>query len=61
MLGTVSAIGASLLFGVAIFLVFGELPELGEQLFEGLAALTATFVLSYMIFWMTKRALHPAQ
>lgn len=56
MLGTVSAIGASLLFGVAIFLVFGELPELGEQLFEGLAALTATFVLSYMIFWMTKRA-----
>lgn len=54
--GTVAAIGASLLFGVAIFLAYGELPELGEQLFEGLAALTATFVLTYMIFWMTKRA-----
>ena len=54
--GIVSAIGASLLFGVAIFVAYGELPELGEQLFEGLAALTATFVLTYMILWMTKRA-----
>jgi high-affinity iron transporter len=55
-LGSLAAIATSLLAGAAIFLLFGQLTGLYEKLFEGTAAITATAVLTYMIFWMAKNA-----
>lgn len=54
--GTIAAISVSCLFGAIIFVVYGKLEGMEGQIFEGLAALTATLVLTYMIFWMTKHA-----
>ncbi|MFQ6068522.1 MAG: FTR1 family protein [Candidatus Bathyarchaeia archaeon] len=55
-LGVIVAIMLSLLLGVSIFAVYGQLQSPAEEIFEGVAALTATAVLSYMIFWMAKSA-----
>jgi len=54
--GAGSAIGLSCLFGAVLFVVYGNLTGFGAQVFEGVAALTATLVLTYMILWMTKHA-----
>ncbi len=51
-LGVTSAIVASAGVALLFKLVYGELAGTAEQLFEGVAALTAAAVLTYMIFWM---------
>ncbi len=54
--GVVAAIALSILLGISIFAVYGQLQSPAEEVFEGIAALTATAVLTYMIFWMAKSA-----
>jgi high-affinity iron transporter len=53
--GVFSAVAASVVLGVAIYSVYGELPESVEPLFEGVAALIAVAVLSFMIYWMATK------
>lgn len=50
------AILFSLFLGMVIFLVLGSLSGVQEQLFEGTAAIIATLVLTYMIFWMGRNS-----
>lgn len=54
--GAGAAILASLIVGVALQTFYGGLGNVGEQLFEGIASLTAVIVLTSMIFWMTKHS-----
>lgn len=51
-LGSGGAIGVSLILGLVVQMVYGELKGVSAQLFEGVASLTAVVVLTYMIFWM---------
>lgn len=51
-LGSGGAIGVSLILGLIVQMVYGELKGVSAQLFEGAASLTAVVVLTYMIFWM---------
>ncbi|HIH44330.1 MAG TPA: high-affinity iron transporter [Candidatus Methanoperedenaceae archaeon] len=53
--GTALAIAASLLAGAAFMLAYEGTGEAGP-LFEGVSSLIASFVLTYMIFWMTGHA-----
>lgn len=53
--GTAAAIVASLAAGWVIFSVAGELDEEAEEMFEGLATLSAVGVLTWMIFWMRRQ------
>lgn len=53
-LGLGGAIIVSILTGFIIFVTAGELPERTEEIFEGVAMLTAVGVLTWMIFWMRK-------
>lgn len=54
--GAVIAVGASVLIGLVVSAVYGELTGASIEMFEGIAALTATVVLTYMILWMTRHA-----
>ncbi len=54
--GTIGAIVLSLLLGWGIIALYGSLPTNAERLFEGVASITATVVLTYMILWMSKNA-----
>jgi len=53
-MGLAGAVVVSILTGFIIFVTAGELPERGEEIFEGIAMLTAVGVLTWMIFWMKK-------
>jgi high-affinity iron transporter len=53
--GVFSAVAASVVLGAVIYSVYGELPESVEPLFEGVAALIAVAVLSFMIYWMATK------
>lgn len=55
-LGTTLAVVLSLIVGAVIYLSTGVLEGRTEQIFEGLAMVTATGVLTWMIFWMRKQA-----
>ena len=55
-IGTVSAIVVSVLLGMLIQVIFGGLSGTSAQLFEGIASISATGVLTYMIIWMSKHA-----
>ena len=55
-LGTGLALILSLVIGFVIILTFGALEGFAEKVFEGIAGLFATAVLTTMIFWMTKNA-----
>ena len=44
------------MLGAALFFTIGELEGRSEQIFEGIAMLTAVAVLTWMIFWMRKQA-----
>lgn len=57
-LGTAAAVALSVLLGAALFFTVGELEGRREQIFEGVAMLTAVAVLTWMIFWMRKQARH---
>lgn len=54
--GTFGAILASVILGLIIQLVYGGLAGASAELFEGIASLGATAVLTYMIVWMSKNA-----
>lgn len=54
--GTLSAIAVSLISGAVILYFYGGLAGVAAELFEGLAAITATIVLTYMVFWMAGNA-----
>src|SRR3989337_1923722 len=54
--GSLAAVLASLALGWTIHLIYGELEGPAAQIFEGTAALTATIVLTYMVFWMGRNA-----
>ena len=55
-LGSVGAVALSVLLGIAINFTLGGLSGISEKLFGGLAAITATGVLTYMIFWMARNS-----
>lgn len=55
-LGAGGAVLLSLLLGWTFTAIHGGLSGKPEELFEGLAALTAAGVLTYMIFWMGRNA-----
>jgi high-affinity iron transporter len=55
-LGAGTAVIVSFLIGIALQTFYGGLGKVGEQLFEGVASLTAVVVLTGMIFWMTKHS-----
>jgi high-affinity iron transporter len=56
-LGTGAAIIASLIVAILFTAIYGGLEGRAEEVFEGLATLSAAAVLTYMIFWMTKHSL----
>ncbi len=55
-LGTAAAIGISLVLGAIIFGTVGELEGRAEEITEGLVALFAAGLLTWMIFWMAGQA-----
>lgn len=57
-LGTGLAVIASLIAGAAVYFTAGELTAPGEQIFEGVATLTAAGILTWMIFWMRRQAIN---
>ncbi len=54
--GAASAVAASVAIGAGIAVWVGELEGWPLEAFEGLAALTAVAVLTYMIFWMARNS-----
>jgi len=55
-IGTSAAIVASINLAWVIQVIYGGLGGIAAETFEGAASLTATAVLTYMIFWMAKNA-----
>ena len=53
--GVYLASAASLVSGASIWFVYGSLAGPAKSLFEGVAALFAVSVLSYMIYWMAAK------
>jgi high-affinity iron transporter len=60
-LGTAAAVALSIVTGAALFFTVGELEGRAEQIFEGIAMLSAVLVLTWMIFWMRKQAMNIKQ
>jgi high-affinity iron transporter len=56
--GTAAAVALSIATGAALFFTVGELEGRAEQIFEGIAMLSAVTVLTWMIFWMRKQAVN---
>ena len=57
-LGVSLAVLVSLIAGVLIYLLAGELSGQAEEIFEGIAMFLAAGVLTWMIFWMRKQAIN---
>ena len=57
-LGVSLAVLVSLIAGVLIYLLAGELNGQAEEIFEGIAMFLAAGVLTWMIFWMRKQAVN---
>jgi high-affinity iron transporter len=55
-LGTLSAVGVSILTAVLLTSFGMSLEETAEQIFEGITMLIAAGILTWMIFWMSKQA-----
>jgi high-affinity iron transporter len=55
-LGTLSAVGVSILTAVLLTTFGMSLEEKAEQIFEGITMLIAAGILTWMIFWMRKQA-----
>lgn len=53
-LGVALAVILCLAAGVGLYAAVGEIPQKAQELFEGIVALIAVGVLTYMIFWMRK-------
>jgi high-affinity iron transporter len=56
--GTAAAVVISIMTGAALFFTVGALEGRSEQIFEGVAMLSAVAVLTWMIFWMRKQAVN---
>jgi len=54
--GTALAIAVSVIVGSVIFFAASELEGRVEEIFEGVASLTAAGLLSWMIFWMHRQS-----
>ena len=54
--GTLTAVAISLIAGVVVFSAVGGLAGAAEEITEGVIALTAAGVLTWMIFWMGRQA-----
>jgi high-affinity iron transporter len=54
--GVLVALAVSLVFGIAIWFLYGSLSSANKVLFEGVAALIAVAVLTSMILWMALQA-----
>jgi len=54
--GTVLAIGLSLVFGIGLFVSVGSFQAPYEQIFEGSTMLVAAAVVTWMLFWMRRQA-----
>jgi high-affinity iron transporter len=57
-IGTAAAVAVSVVTGAALFFTVGALEGRSEQIFEGVAMLSAVAVLTWMIFWMRKQAVN---
>jgi len=57
-MGVGLAIAVSLMAGFAIYAIAGEFEGKSEEIFEGIALLTAAVLLTWMIFWMRKYSVH---
>jgi len=57
-IGTILAVIVSLVAGAVIYFSAGKLEGRSEEIFEGIATLTAAGVLTWMIFWMRKQAIN---
>ena len=55
-LGTLAGAAVSLVAGTGVYIAIGELEGRAEQLTEGIIALAAVGVLTWMIFWMRRQA-----
>src|SRR5918912_599041 len=55
-LGTLSAIGVSILTAVLLTSFGMSLEDPAEAIFEGITMLIAAAILTWMIFWMSKQA-----
>jgi high-affinity iron transporter len=55
-LGTLSAVGVSILTAVLLTGFGMSLEQTAEQIFEGITMLIAAGILTWMIFWMSKQA-----
>jgi len=53
--GVASAVALSIAIGVAVVLTIDELPEIVQATAEGIAALVAVAVLTWMLFWMRRQ------
>lgn len=58
LIATAAAVAGSVAAGAGVFVVAGELEGRAADAFEGAAMLTAVVVLSWMIIWMKRQAVH---
>ena len=54
-IGVVVALAVSVVVGVAVVATVGRMPIVVQETFEGLAALLAVVVLTWMLFWMRRQ------
>src|SRR3990170_3823305 len=54
--GTLGGVAVALAVGVSVYLAVGELEGRAEQFTEGITALAAVGVLTWMVFWMRRQA-----
>src|SRR3972149_4549289 len=54
-LGALAGVAVSLAAGVGVYVAIGELEGRAEQLTEGIIALVAVAVLTWMVFWMRRQ------
>jgi high-affinity iron transporter len=53
--GVLAAVGVSVVAGIAVVSTVGRLPLVVQETLEGLAALAAVAVLTWMLFWMRRQ------
>lgn len=56
LIGVVGAVATSIVAGGVAAYVYGGLGGVSAELFEGFASISATAVLTYMIFWMIRNS-----
>jgi high-affinity iron transporter len=54
-LGVAAALGLALVIGVIVAFTVGRMPLAVQETFEGIAAILAVVVLTWMLFWMRKQ------